>query len=309
MLNEVQAMKIDRLLGIITTLINSDRVKAKDLAEKFEVSVRTIHRDIEAICMAGIPLVTYPGGDGGISIAEGYKLDKNLLTSEELSDIIIGLKSIDSISLGNNIKTLLEKLTPKNEDIMTVSDNIFIDLTSFYRTSLSAKINLIKKSVNNNLCLSFNYFSSNGITGRSIEPYFITFKWSAWYVFGYCYLREDFRLFKLNRMDMLIVTTKAFIPRNIPEDKTQLDNYFDGGNEKITLLLDRSVEYLLVDSYGTNSYKITEDNMLLFELEYTSYDYALRTILSFGDKATIISPDSVISDIRGISENICKKYK
>lgn len=302
-------MKIDRMLGIITMLLNNDKIKAKELAEKFEVSVRTIHRDIEDICKAGIPIITYQGGDGGISIADGYKLDKNVLTKHELDDIVIGLKSIESISQNDNVKLLLEKLSPKREDILSVSNNIFIDLSSFYKISLSEKISILREAINNKKEVYFDYFSKNGMSERYIEPYFITFKWSAWYVFGYCKLRKDFRLFKLNRMGSLKESDISFTIRDIPNEKTQLDDYIKDDGQVITMLIDRSLEYQIVESYGVGSYEITEDNFIKFDFRYTNHDFAMQFILSFGDKVQVLSPKHIIDELKVCAENILNKYK
>ena len=302
-------MKIDRLLGIITTLLNSDKIKAKDLAEKFEVSIRTIHRDIEDICKAGIPLVTYQGGDGGISIAEGYKLDKNILTMDELDNIVIGLKSIESITPNSKFNLLIEKFAPKDEDIISVSNNLYIDLTSFYKTSLSRKINLLREAASSKNEVTFDYFSNKGMSKRQIEPYFITFRWNGWYVFGYCKSRSDFRIFKLNRMDNVKKTDIKFTSRDIPSERTELDNYFISDDQCVTLLLHRSLEYQIVESYGVGSYEITEDNRIKFILQYTNHDFAMQTILAFGDKAEVLSPKHIIDEVKSCAENILKMYK
>jgi predicted DNA-binding transcriptional regulator YafY len=302
-------MKIDRLLGILTILLNNERVKAKDLAERFEVSIRTIHRDIENICIAGIPVVTYQGGGGGIGIAEGYKLDKRLLTNDELDNILIGLKSIESISNNDNIKLLLEKLSPKQEDIISISNNIYIDLSSFYKTNLSQKISLLREAIDRNQGVSLDYFSNKGLTQRYIEPYFITFKWAAWYVFGYCQLRKDFRLFKLNRCSNLKTTEATFTLRDVPEERLNLDSYFDSEKKVVTMLIDRSQEYKIVDQYGTDSYEITEDNRIKFQLVYTNHHYAMEFILGFGDKVYVVSPDSIIGELKRNSKNILNMYQ
>lgn len=301
-------MKIDRLLGIITVLMNKDKTKAKDLAEKFEVSIRTIHRDIEDICKAGIPIVTYQGGAGGISIAEGYSLDKSILTIDELDNIVVGLKSVESISPSPNIKLLLEKLAPKREDIMSVSNHIFIDLSSFYKTSLSQKIDMLKEAISNKKEVAFYYYSSKGKGERQIEPYFITFKWSAWYVFGYCKLRKDFRLFKLNRMDALKITDIVFTTRDIPNERTQLDDYFISG-QVVTMLIDPSLEYHIVDTYGVDSYEITADHQIKFDLPYTNDDYAMQFILGLGDKVQVLAPEYIIHKLKKHAENILNMYK
>ncbi|WP_291563854.1 MULTISPECIES: helix-turn-helix transcriptional regulator [unclassified Clostridium] len=302
-------MKIDRLLGIITVLLNNDKIKSKDLAEKFEVSIRTIYRDIEDLCKAGIPIVTYQGGNGGIGISEGYVINKNILTIEELDNIMIGLKSIESISHDSNVKLLLEKLMPKREDIISVSNNMFIDLSSFYKTSLSHKISILRKAIYDKSEVTFEYFSPKGISKRCIEPYFITFKWSAWYVFGYCKSRKDFRLFKINRMNSVKESDIKFTIRHIPTELTELDNYFTKDEKVITMLIDRSIEYEVVESYGVNSYEITEDNRIKFNLHYTNHDFAMKFIMGLGDKVEVLSPKSIIDQLKVSAGNILNKYK
>ena len=137
-------MKIDRLVGIITILLGQDKVTAPELAKRFEVSKRTINRDIEDICKAGIPLITTQGYGGGISIADGYKIDKTLFTEEELQTIFTGLKGVDSISKTSSLAKMLEKLSSKNKQIIA-EDSIVIDLASFSQTSLIEKNRNIKK--------------------------------------------------------------------------------------------------------------------------------------------------------------------
>lgn len=301
-------MKVDRLLGIVTVLLNNDKTKAKDLSEKFEVSIRTIYRDIENICKAGIPIITYQGGDGGISIAKEYKLDKSALTIDELDNILIGLKSIESISQDTNIKLLLEKLTPKQESIISVNNNIFIDLTSFQQISLPQKINVLRKSVKERKEVFFHYYSAKGTFERYIEPYFIIFKWSSWYVFAFCKLRQDFRLFKLTRMVDLKSTDTVFNIRNIPKEKIQLDSFFHD-EQIVTMVIDRCLEYQLIDNFGADCYEIIENNLIKIDLPYTNYEFVIQLILSFGDKVEVLSPTHIIDDLRIHAQNILNRYK
>jgi predicted DNA-binding transcriptional regulator YafY len=209
-------LKIDRLLGIITILLQKDKVTAPHLAEKFEVSRRTILRDIDDICRAGIPVVTMQGGDGGISIAKGYKLDKSVLTTNELQSIIAGLRSIEGIEKPANIERLLRKLAPSDDMMISLRDSVVIDLASYYKNDLSEKIGVIKEAVASRRLIEFDYYYIKGTVRRVIEPYFIAFKWSNWYVFGFCAERQDFRIFKLNRLWELSVSNETFVPREIP---------------------------------------------------------------------------------------------
>lgn len=301
-------MKLDRLLGIITVLLQRDRVTAPELAEKFEVSRRTIHRDIDDICKAGIPVITYQGGAGGISIAEGYKLDKSVLTAPELQSIITGLKSLGSVSDTAGMERLISKLSPGAGMAVSEKDSVFIDLSSHYKSSLSEKISLLKAAISENRLVSFDYYSEKGMSGRTIEPYFITFKWTAWYVFGYCRDRGGFRLFKLNRLWRQRLLDERFAPREIPSEELDIDDYFTDEN-RITILFDRSLEYRLVEEYGPNCYRITEDGDLEFSVGYTNRDYMIAWVLGFGDKAKVIEPADLAVEIKQKAQNIIDNYE
>lgn len=138
-------MKIDRLIGILSILLQREKVTAPYLAEKFEVSRRTINRDIEDICKAGIPLVTSRGPGGGISIMEGYRMDRTLITSGEMEAILVGLRSLDSVSGSARYRLLMDKLAPGKQDM--ISSSILINLSSWYRQSLAPKIHLIQEAI------------------------------------------------------------------------------------------------------------------------------------------------------------------
>lgn len=301
-------MKIDRLLGIVTILLQRDKVTAPELARKFEVSRRTIHRDIDDLCKAGIPVVTYQGGDGGISIADGFKLDKSVLSVEELQSILAGLRSISSVTGSPRVERLMEKLAPKREAVVSVKDHILIDLSSHYKASLSDKIGLMQTAISGSKLVSFDYYSDRGVAVRTIEPYYITFRWSSWYVFGYCRTRNAFRLFKLNRLWKHRLAQECFVPREIPAEELELDSYFHDEN-RITIVFDRSVEYLLVEEYGPDSYTVTEEGKLKFSVEYTNRDYMIGWVLGFGDKAKVVEPADMAHTIREKAKNILQQYE
>lgn len=301
-------MKIDRLLGIVMILLQKDKVTAPYLAERFEVSRRTINRDIEDLCMAGIPVITTQGGSGGISIADGYRVDKSVLTYDELQTIAAGLRGLDSISSENKSLQLLNKFFIKQDSVVSIKDSIIIDLSSHYKSGLTEKIGLIKEAIRNNTVISFRYYSSKGDAVRSIEPYYLTFRWSAWYIFGFCRQRKDFRLFKLNRLWELIDTIQKFDLRSIPEDKKDLDTYFSD-DIKVTLLFDESVKYRLIDEYGTECYTVTESGKLLLNSGFTDKEFLIGWILGFRDKVEVVEPRELREEIRQIAEKLFRLYK
>lgn len=299
-------MKIDRLIGIITYLLQNDKMTSPELAKRFEVSRRTILRDIDTLCRAGIPIQTTQGGDGGICIMPGYKLDKNVLTLDEVESIITGLKGIDSISKNSNFENLMMKLSPDKNAVVSLTDSIVIDLSSHYKNSLSEKISLIKKAISDGKLITFDYFYNKGEMTRIIEPYLIAFKWTSWYVFGYCTEREDFRLFKLNRLWNLQTTNESFSPRKIPQDKANLDGGFID-DKQMQIRFDKNVKYLLIDSYGPCCFEETDDCLLL-TLDYTNKDYIFSWILGFGDKAEIFSPQEIREEFAEIIKNTARLY-
>ena len=293
-------MKTDRLIGIITTLQRHGRVTAPYLAEKFEVSRRTINRDIEDICRAGIPIVTIQGSGGGIEIMDGFSIDTTVFTEEELQSIFVGLKTLDSVSANPGSKNLAEKIG----GAIPAADNMIIDLSSFYKDSLSEKIGILKNAIKNHLCVSFRYYYKKGEEDKILEPLRILFKWSSWYVFGFSPERDDFRMYKLNRLWNLQLTGKSFVPKEIPEKEL----CFDGGitdEIKVAAVYEPSEKFRLVEEYGPYSFKELDGGKLYAEFGFNSCENALNWFLSFGSKVKILAPDDFkemfIAELKKIS--------
>ena len=142
-------MKIDRMIGILSILLQQEKVTASYLAEKFEVSRRTINRDIEDLCKAGIPVVTRQGAGGGISIMADYRMERTLLTTREMQDILAGLRSLDSINGTNRYGQLMEKLSAGSSDFLSGGQSVLIDLSSWYKDALAPRIELIRSAIDN----------------------------------------------------------------------------------------------------------------------------------------------------------------
>lgn len=298
-------MKIDRLIGIITILLQKDKITAPELARRFEVSRRTINRDIEDICKAGIPIVTTQGSGGGISISDSYKIDKALFTGDELQAVFSGLQGIDSVSGTSYLTKIMEKLSNRNTSV-EACDIVMIDLASHYQKPLREKIEVIKTAIQNSQYLSFLYYYGKGETKRHIEPYRLVFRWSSWYVFGYCLDRKDYRLFKLNRLWNMTLSHDTFTPRQIPANKLLFDDYFSTGTTHLKALFPESQKYRLIEEYGIDCFQVTDSGELLFEQDFASYDNMREWIFSFGDKVTILEPISLYEDRRKQAENILK---
>ena len=300
-------MKIDRLLGILTVLLQADRITAPELAEKFEVNRRTIGRDLDALGQAGIPVVTHQGAGGGISIAEGFKLDKSVLTTDELSGIIAALKGIGSVSEKSQIERTLDKLHAGSGTVLSLSEPIIIDLGSYYKGQLTEKIGLIKRAILEARLIEFDYYYDKGESHRHIEPYFVIFQWSSWYVFGFCLERQDWRLFKLTRLWNLSICDESYTVREIPPERRDFNLHYTD-DISFTALFDPSVKHLLIDAYGLDCYTETDDG-LFFEFNFTNRDYLISWLLGFGGKVKVLSPDDIAEDLQTAAKNILERYK
>jgi len=299
-------MKIDRLLGILTVLLQTDRITAPELAEKFEVNRRTISRDIDTLCQAGIPVVTHQGAGGGISIIDGFKLDKSILTKGELSGIIAALKGIGSVTEESQIERTLEKLGANSDAVISLSEPVVIDLASHYKGDLTKKIEIIKKAILEKHIIEFDYYYDKGESHRRIEPYLVMFQWSSWYVFGFCLERMDWRMFKLNRLWSLNLSNEQFEAREIPPEESDYNSHLEDGNQMIALF-DKSAKYQLIELYGLDSFEETEEG-LLFEMGFTHKNLILGWLLSFGDKVKVLEPQELIDDIKSVAVNILESY-
>jgi predicted DNA-binding transcriptional regulator YafY len=300
-------MKLNRLLGILTVLLQNDRVTAPELAEKFEVNRRTIGRDIDALCMAGIPIVTRQGVGGGISIAEGFKLDKNVLTANELSDIIAALKGIGSVSERSNIERTLNKLNANTNAVVSLREPVIIDLSSYYKGTLTEKIELIKRAVFEARLIEFDYYYEKGESQRRIEPYFVIFQWTSWYVFGFCPERQDFRMFKLLRLWNLKLCDETYTPREIPPEKRDFRIKYDG-DIKVVARFDASVKYRLIETYGLDCFTETDEG-LRFEMDFSNRDYLVNWMLGFGGKVKVLEPVDIAEALQTAAKYILSNYE
>ena len=172
-------MKMERLIGILSILLQREKVTAPELAEQFEVSRRTIQRDIESLCRAGIPISTVQGAGGGISIMEGYRVDRTVLTDPEMQAILAGLRSLDSVSGTRRYAQLMEKLSAGTGRLVPGGAHMLIDLSSWYKTSLPPKIELIQGAIEQHRTIHFIYYSPKGESVRTVEPYYLVFHWST----------------------------------------------------------------------------------------------------------------------------------
>lgn len=285
-------MKIERLIGILSILLQEKKVTAPELAQKFEVSKRTINRDIDSLSQAGIPLYTTQGNGGGISIAEGYRMDKTVLTSKDMQNILAGLRSLDSVSGNNYYGQLMEKLLPGSSDLISGRDYMLIDLSSWYKKSLAPRIELIRSAIEKRQLLKFDYVSQNSEGIRQVEPYYLVFKWSNWYLWGWSCERNDFRLFKLTRMENMVESKQQFQVRKVDIDKLPQSN-FPETEVSFTALFAPEAKWRIVEEFGSQQLQEQANGWLLLKGKYSDEKSLISWLLTFGNQAKLISPQII----------------
>lgn len=300
---------INRLLSIIYILMNKGTVTARELAERFEVSVRTVYRDIDTLSMAGIPVYTTKGRNGGISLTEQFVLDKMLVSRKEQQQILAALASLQETG-AHEEEEILNKLgeffkeKPENWVAIDFSD------WSGRRREL---FNQIKDAILNRHVLQFDYYGQYGdMSSRCIEPIQLLFKEYTWYVRAFCRTRQAIRLFKVLRMKRVTVLDETFEPRilsessDFPDDvKTECGNTAANiaQDTEITLWVDKREAYRIYDRFDEDEIRVLPDGHFKVRFSSPLDDWTYGLILSFGPSAKVLEPELVRTEIhRRITE-------
>lgn len=309
-------MKIDRLVAILVVLLRKERVQAKELAEKFDVSARTILRDVEAINLAGIPIVTFQGANGGIGIAEGYRLDKSVLTGDDMAAVITALKGIDGAITGKRHEILMEKL--KNtlplhqlEALDNKLKQLIIDLSPWHEDAYTKnKLAAIRRAIEGTLELEFTYTDSEGRkTQRTAEPYSLILKAQKWYLYAWCRLRNDFRYFKVSRIGGLKTSETVFKPREVLADNLSEEPEWYGSGSPVTLdlVFIKELENIVAEWFGENAQKDENGNIrVITTLPENNWLYGY--LLSFGPGIEVVSPPRIRNILADMAKEIFEKY-
>jgi predicted DNA-binding transcriptional regulator YafY len=309
-------VKIDRLLSIVILLMNRPLIQAKELADMFEVSVRTIYRDIDSINGAGIPVVTYQGANGGIGLMEGYRLDRNLLTERELADIFTALQSVSSYG-GSGHTLLMEKISsviPPSQSaaFRSKTTQLIVDFSPWgLQGPLEERLALLKSALEESVAVSFEYVSAEGsITRRSVEPYTLVLKGQAWYLYGYCAEREDFRLFKLLRMKDLVKEQRSYIRQDLPVMDLPWSEGWSHPSYTPPAVLHFSAEgrHLAEDRFDTSELRPDGNGGYTVTVYYPEDSWLYGFLLGFGSAVEVLEPEHVRRRMGEIAAQISAKY-
>lgn len=309
-------MKIDRLLSIIVILLNRDKITAKELSERFEVNIRTIYRDIESINMAGVPIISYPGNNGGFGIMENYKVSHQLLSLSDISSILAALRGINTSLENSDIKNAIEKidyLVPETarESFLKDYEQISIDIIPWgHQKKRRDFLYEIQKAISKKNILQINYFDAQGNeTVRTLEPMTLVLKGYFWYLFGFCLSRNDFRVFKISRIKSIENTQKYFERKSASyRDHFDLD-YDQLKTLEIVLKFKKSYKSKAYEHFEDEICETLENGDFIVKFNFPESDWIFSFILSFGENAEVISPDYLREKMKNIIREMNDKYK
>ncbi|MGG7213035.1 helix-turn-helix transcriptional regulator [Clostridium nigeriense] len=288
-------MKGNRLFEIIYILLDKKNVKAKDLAEHFEVSQRTIYRDIEALSEAGVPVYMTKGKGGGISLLADFILNKAVLSQEEKKEILAAMQGLNAVN-ENEFNGALSKLSSflggNNENWIEV------DFSNWDRNNeLGDKFTDIKSSIINKNLISFEYFNSGGeVLERIVEPLKLVFKSQGWYLYAYCKKREDNRFFKLTRMKNIKIISEKFT-RTAP-NKLFLEEDIGYSNKLIHLKLrvNKKLGFRIYDEF--QKYSLDDNGDFIVDLDFQLGDWLYGYLMSFGENIEVLEPLYIREEIK-----------
>lgn len=292
-------MQINRLFEIIYILLDKKTVTANELAERFEVSTRTVYRDIELLSQSGIPVYTTRGKNGGISILDNFILDKSLLSDSEQTEIIAALGAMSV--LPNMDKT---RIRDKLSSLFKKNDTSWIEV-DFSDWSKGQKniFDKLKDAVILKRAAKIEYINSRGEkSGRTVEPLKLYFKGRAWYVIAYCRKAKDYRLFRLSRIKSVILTKDSF-ERDMP-DLDYEDNSIN--STEVVLRISPEMEYRVYDEF--DSFKKDDDGYFIVKMNFPKDEWLYGYIMSFGEYASVVSPASIKQEIKEKIEKSLKNY-
>lgn len=300
-------MQINRLFQIIYILLHKKTITAKELAERFEVSVRTIYRDIDTLSSAGIPIYASQGKGGGISLLDDYVLDKSVLSEREQNEILYALQglSITQAPETDKVLTKLNSLFNKNR-----TNWIEVDFSPWGSDEKkSSQFTIIKDAILSRRILEFNYYSSSGEKSfRRVEPVKLVFKVNAWYLQGFCLTKNTDRFFKITRMSDVQLTEELYSEKILKESSD--NNQIEKTQNWIEVCLKISAQgaYRVYDEFDENDIIKNNDDSFTITTSLPDNRWLIQYILSFGADIEVLAPQNIRDILRKELELIIRKY-
>ncbi|WP_144466080.1 YafY family protein [Bacillus sp. FDAARGOS_235] len=303
-------MKLERLLSIIYKLLNHEVLTASMLAEEFQVSQRTIYRDIDVICAAGFPVVSYQGSNGGYGMMDGYKMDKSLLGSYDVNSLVTVLRSLSTVFEDKRAQGTIERLQTIGPDHHVTS--LSVDLET-HRTEPDT-LRQLRTSITQQNVVRFDYINAkNERTTRDMEPLKLHFKYRNWYIYGFCRTRRDYREFRLSRLMNLYVTQETFQPHHeVPGEVALSSKGWQNQLEDVVIRVGKETLAEAMDQFHQVDKQFHADGSMTMRIPVykpLGARWLWSILLSFGSGAEILEPLELRGILKEQLQNALKFYE
>ena len=300
--------KVERLISIIMILLKKEVVSTNEFSQLFNVSKRTILRDMETLSLANIPIYAIHGVNGGYGIMDAYKVDKRLLTSSDIQNILTALGGLEQIFLTEDVERTIKKIDAM---VSPLSLNRSIQL-SFYewegRSEIIETLKICQESILKKKLVSFDYMDKEGtITKRMIEPYELHFRESSWYVKGFCLHRQGYRTFKVSRIDHLAMDERAFHQRDDWSEQADEARYLP---QLVTIKawISPSIQDQIIERYGRKSIENHSSGRLVATMYVPHNRPGFQFLAGFGTHLKVVEPQTYVEDFRRYVSQMMENY-
>ncbi|OMF37956.1 transcriptional regulator [Paenibacillus sp. FSL H8-0548] len=300
--------KVERLISIIMILLKKDVVSTREFAQLFNVSKRTILRDMETLSISNIPIYSIHGVNGGYRIMDEYKVDKRLLNSSDLVNILTALGGLEQILISEEVEITIKKIEAMVSPL-SLKSSIHL---SFYdwegRSEILQTLKTCQESIVKRRLVSFDYIDKNGTTtNRIVEPYQLHFSETSWYLKGFCLHRMKYRTFKLSRIDNLNMDKKTFNPRDYLLEQEREASY-QPQLVAIKALISPSIKDHFIERHGQKSIENYNSELLLATISVPQNSTGFQFLASFGTNLKIVEPKTYVEDFRNYLNEMMKRY-
>lgn len=309
------SIRLDRLLAIVIKLLSCRRLTTRQLAEEFDVSVRTIYRDLQTISLSGVPIVAFQGQGGGWELDPEYLLDRRILSVDDLANIVSALQTIHNGVSHEGLAKTLDKMrsliTPqKRSEIESRLNHIVIDYQPWYSGSHNPlNMNLIHKAIETSRLLSFDYYNlKKESSQRRVEPMTLILKGNSWYLFAYCLQKQDYRLFRLSRMSKITRLETSFQRREATFNADRKCGAASKKTVELSLRFHRDIALTISDWFGLEMTSFKGDYGHI-TVTLPDNDWLNGFLLGFGDKLVVESPKTIASRIKQLADAVSLNYQ
>lgn len=301
--------KVERLIAIVMILLQKERVSASEFAQLFNVTKRTILRDMEALSMANIPIYAMNGVNGGYGIMEEYKLDKRLLTSGDLANIMTALSGLGQILFSEEVEVTIRKIASMASHAAPQGAIQW----SFYqwdgRAEMAQLLRTCQEAIAQSRLIAFDYMDKDGVrTHRIVEPYQLRFSEMSWYMRGFCLDRMDYRTFKLSRSERLRLEPKTFVPREGAGKDAESNGRPQPPLVTVRALIAPVIKDHFIERFGHGSVEPYHADRLIATMRLPQNHYGYQFLAGFGVHVRIIEPAAYVEEFRRFLHNAAAQY-